>query len=216
MKNIKLIFATLLMLAVTTMVFAQRGGNGDRMIQMMTEQLDLTETQVTQVTSIHEEFSTKYKALRDQASAGEQVREEMKALNDQRSAAINNVLTDAQITKWKEVRSGRKDARPTRPAVRPEGSRPEGAGASKKRPKNKAEKLSEELGISNDEAMKVLAINKKYKAELGQLKEGGKKNRKKAKKIKAARKAELLEILTAEQLEKFQELRKERKGAKQK
>ncbi len=82
---------------------AQRGGgrsSPEQMIARATEQLDLTEAQVTQWEAIHEKYG-------DQMREARQNREEAEALRQKIEEEINATLNEEQQIKFAEMKESR-------------------------------------------------------------------------------------------------------------
>lgn len=86
----KMLPIALLAATLTLPVYAKPPGGGmdpERQLDMMTERLSLTDTQVTQVQAILEATQTERDALREQ----------MQALRDSTDTQIKAILTDDQV-----------------------------------------------------------------------------------------------------------------------
>jgi len=244
MKNIKFIltaFAAVLMMSVTAFAQApQKGNRGDRMVTMMTEQLDLSEEQVTKIIAIQQEFREEMRALRSGAGADTDrivMRTEIQKVAAEQETAIQAVLNKDQIAKWETAKAERGQTRPgginrsniDRPTKdkskmdRPvKGKRSIDAttkGKSKpmQRPQkprtNKADKMQKALDLSDSQATELKTTTKAHYADMKALKADGAKKRK-FKKAEKKYKADVKNLLTAEQFKKWTSM-KEKKSVKQ-
>jgi len=238
MKNIKSILALFVaVLLVSTATYAQRpsapgADRGNKMVEMMTEELGLSDAQIERITVIQDEFTEKMRAMRGQTNGDRTaMRDEMQKTAKERESAISNVLTEEQRTKWAEVKGqrGKRPAMAERPVKRPDVRRPNPqrpamkdgdkrpAIDGSKRPRgvrnsNKANKLQKELGLSDTQAKELKKLSKAHKANVKELKANG-KERKIKKANKKHRKA-VKKLLTPEQFEKWTAMKAEKKGVK--
>ena len=105
----KQIFALMLLLAVTTFGFAQRGP--DRLDRMKTE-LDLTEAQTQRLTEINEQFKKQRESLRVKEFGSEEDRRNAhRTLRQKHRDAIRSVLTPEQQTRARALRQQHRDER---------------------------------------------------------------------------------------------------------
>lgn len=147
-KSILALFVAVLLMSATTYAQKPTAPGADRankMVEMMAEELGLSDAQIERITVIQNEFTEKMRAMRGNTSGDRTaMRDEMKKLAADRETAINNVLTEEQLTKWETMktergnrpRMGERPARPDgkRPVVKDgEGKRP-GMGERPKRP----------------------------------------------------------------------------------
>jgi len=216
MKNIKLIltaFATVLMIGTALAQAPQKSAKrGDKMMAMMTEQLDLTEDQVIRITAIQQEYREKMQALRGQNSNvdREAMRAEMQTVKTEQDLAVKSVLSEDQIAKWEILKAERAA---NRPANRSQIERPRGPKTiNGKDSANRAGKLQAALGLSDDQAAALKALKKTYHADLKALQTDGTKR--KNKKVTKRYHAEIQKILTPEQYEKWTAMRAEKKARK--
>ena len=81
----------------------------------MTQELNLTEAQQTQIRTIHESARTQFKAVHDNASlTPEQKRARMQELRTSVDSQINAVLTAEQRQKWAAMKADREKRQPRR------------------------------------------------------------------------------------------------------
>lgn len=224
MKNIKLMltaFAAVLLMSATVFAQAPKKGveRGDRMMEMMAEQLDLSETQVEKITVIQQEFKKKMRALRTESNGDrEAMRETMNKMVAEQETTIKGLLNEEQLEKWEVMRKERSVQRPGQSKVqRPKLQnskdlvRPKSKASMKdtavKRPRkpraaSKANKLQKELGLSDEQAIRLKEVNSTYRAKMKELKAKGAKKRK-VKSATRKQKAAVKKILTPEQFEKW-------------
>lgn len=78
----------------------------DKMIEKMKTNLDLSDDQVAKIKTIHQNFATKAKAIReDNNLSAEQKKEQLATLAKERKEAVNNVLTPEQKEKQKSFKN---------------------------------------------------------------------------------------------------------------
>lgn len=226
-KSILALFVAVLLMSTTT--YAQRpsapgADRGNKMMEMMTTELGLSDTQVERITTIQEEFTAKMRALR---SSGDKtaMRDEMKQLAEKREATISSVLTEEQRTKWAAMKADR-GSRPNmgeRPA-RPEGKRPSASNSGKrpstdgnKRPRgmrdgSNANKMEKALGLSSSKATALKKLSKEHQANIKELKASGKER--KIKKVNKKHDKAVKKLLTSEQYEKWSAMKLDKKNVK--
>ena len=216
MKNIKLIltvFATVVMMSAAFAQAPQKTAKrGDKMMAMMTEQLDLTEDQIIRITAIQQEYREKMQALRGQNSNPdrEAMRAEMERVKTEQDLAVKSVLSEDQIAKWEILKAERVANRPTN---RSQMERPRGPQTvNGKDSANRAGKLQAALDLSDEQAAALKALKKTYHADLEALQTDGTKR--KNKKVTKRYHAEIQKILTPEQYEKWTAMRAEKKARK--
>ena len=89
-----------------------RGMGGERQIQMMTKQLNLTPDQVTKLKAIDADNMQQMMALRnDTTTAQSDKRSKMMALRQDRETKIKAILTDDQKTKYDEMQAKMRERR---------------------------------------------------------------------------------------------------------
>lgn len=115
---------------------AEKGPRGPRpprmemMGERMAKQLGLSEDQKTQIKAINESYRPQFDALRDDASlTKEQRREKFQALQKERVAKVDAVLTPEQRTKAQEMRAKQQERmKHLRDGKGPRGHGPGGPG----------------------------------------------------------------------------------------
>lgn len=89
-----------------------RGMGGERMVQMMTKQLNLTPDQVTKLKAIDADDTQQMMALRDNTSMAQaDKRTKMMALRQDHEGKIKAMLTDDQKTKYEEMQARMRERR---------------------------------------------------------------------------------------------------------
>lgn len=129
MKKIGIV---IMLLLSTTVFFAQ---NNQRMtpkerqaktIERLTKSLELSDTQVTQVTAFYDTETTKMEALRsNKGSDREQMREDMKQLTEDTDASITTILTEEQLPKFEAYITERNEKMASRQKQGGDGERKE-------------------------------------------------------------------------------------------
>ncbi len=130
----KLMFSFLMLLLGVSSIYAQRPDRGnmeklspEEMAQKQTERLsealELTETQYSQVYNIALEFINKKQELRENSTDREAMRESSKQLREEETTALKAVLTEAQIVKLEAMKEEMQDRRGSRERGGSRGSR---------------------------------------------------------------------------------------------
>lgn len=129
MKKIGIV---IMLLLSTTVFFAQ---NNQRMtpkerqaktIERLTKSLELSDTQVTQVTAFYDTETTKMEALRSNKDMDrEQMRENMKQLTEDTDASITTILTEEQLPKFETYTTERNEKMASRQKQGGDGERKE-------------------------------------------------------------------------------------------
>lgn len=133
-KSILALFVAVLLMSATT--YAQRptapgADRANKMVEMMAEELGLSDAQIERITVIQNEFTEKMRAMRGNTNGDRTaMRDEMKKVAADRETAINNVLTEEQLTKWETMKAERGN----RSGKRPDGKRPVMKDGEGKRP----------------------------------------------------------------------------------
>ncbi len=228
-KSILALFVAVLLMSTTT--YAQRpsapgADRGSKMVEMMTNELGLSDAQIERITVIHDEFTEKMRAMRGNANGDRTaMRDEMQKAAKEREAAINNVLTEEQRTKWTEMKEqrGKRPGMAERPTKRPDGKRP--AMKDGKRPaidggnrprgvrdSSRANKLQKAMGLSDAQAKELKKLNKAHQTKVKELQASGKER--KIKKVNKKHRKAVEKLLTPEQFEKWKAMKSERKVKK--
>jgi len=223
-KSILALFVAVLLMSTTT--YAQRpsapgADRGNRMVEMMTKELGLSDVQVEKIKVIQDEFTEKMRGMRGQANNANSdrtaMREEMQKAAEGREAAIMGVLSGEQREKWTTM----KEKRGKRPDMvkRPEmgsGKRPAADGAGKrapkgtgKRPEMRGKKLQKTLGLSDAQTKELKKLTKDNQTKIKELKASGKER--KIKRVNKKYRAAVKKLLTPEQYEKWTSVKAQRK-----
>ncbi|MFK7906342.1 MAG: T9SS type A sorting domain-containing protein [Chitinophagales bacterium] len=116
MKSIKIITLGLFFMAISASLLAQgsphhhkRFGNAEDKIAKMTEELDLSPEQVTQLKAIHEKYAPNIQELRTQTKENRQQNfEAFKEIRQAQKAEFQEVLTEEQMTLFQQKRQERR------------------------------------------------------------------------------------------------------------
>ena len=111
MKRIQKFALTMtLILVAGIFVFAQRPmhrhgqlANFDKMLEHMTQELELSENQIAEITKLHEDFAIKFKEARTAEEPGAN-REAMQSLRKEMTDDMKKILTEEQVEKWEQIR----------------------------------------------------------------------------------------------------------------
>lgn len=181
--------------------FGQKGQMGQMHkgegVKAMAKDLDLTDTQKQEMKKIHQDTQSKLEALRaDKTITVGEMESRRKAILDEQKAKMDALLTTEQKAKIEQRKTEMKEK----------------AGQMQEK---RQEKMKEELGLSNDQAAKLKALNEKARNQVQAIKNDSKLTQEekmaKLKALKETTDAERKTILTAEQNAKFETLRAERK-----
>lgn len=233
----KKIFLLSIMLFSVLFVNAQKakttaGERAQNKVDRMTKQLDLTETQQSQLYDIYAaEFAkTKVKKKGKDMSA-----EELKAFKAERKAAkadfqnqVTSVLNDEQLTKYETMgkQKSKKGKGKMKPAKVQKNKARKNVDKPKKSPEEKIQKrvdrLTDKLGLNERQQVQLTDL---YASQTPKVKGQAKKELSKEERqtMKENRKIEkgdfeaaLTQILTPAQLETYQKMGAEKKGKKSK
>jgi len=225
---------------------AQGRGNGkaqgfdaervaERQTQQLTQQLELSEDQMTKVKAISLEYAKKQQDVRTSTENRAEVRPQIQALNKEKNAAIKTVLTDKQIEKWSAVqvqRRTKQSARKGRPqgkkSAKIEGARPDGSKVSprpnrapRKKPTaaesaaRRTEKLKKDVNLTEEQTTQVEAIHLKYAEKKMDARTNRTETVNMMKELYTAENEEINAVLTEEQISKRDTLNAERKAKKE-
>ena len=220
-KIIAFSFAFLLSLNLAT---AQQGeskekhmknseSRAEKQTQRMTEKLSLTDTQIKQVAAINLTFAEKMKAAKEANTEKGEGREAFKSIRNEHHAAIKTVLTPEQVAKFDtdlankkgKGRHGKKGHR-----------RGEGKSAEE-RAAHHTERLTEKLSLSEEQTVKVAAINldfAKKAAAIRAANEDREAGKKAIKILRTEQKAAIKTTLTPEQITQFEAMKDGKRGHK--
>jgi Spy/CpxP family protein refolding chaperone len=178
----------------------QGEGRSREQVEKMKTALSLNDEQYASIKAIDEKYRTKHHALKkDTAATKADKVDAMKAIHKERSKEIAGVLTSEQQDKWKAF------------------NKAQSAQRKADRAKAKAERrenLKTTLALTDEQASKMEAIDKKFHAKMkASKKEESPKDKKKAlfKQYRDEHDAEIKAILTPDQLEKYQAIKSERR-----
>ena len=175
----KRIFVTMLALILTASVFAQsdnakankakkewrQNDKGDR--KEMMKDLNLTESQRTQMKLLNEDFKNKMQSLRnDRTLSAEQVKQKRLELTKQHHSNIESLLTSDQKKIWKEKRD---DMRDDMRDERGKGNRKTGQFKNKKDRHNRVGDITKNLNLSPEQQKQVATLDQKFKASVDNI-----------------------------------------------
>jgi hypothetical protein len=201
-KNMKTIVMLLMMLATTSVIFAQRGHgrwHGDpqamanRQTDKMKSALSLDERQYAAVKNINTFYATKLMTMRkDSTTARESKRTEMQNLRTQKEKEIAAVLSPDQQTKWKNIQSEMKAKHDTL------GRHDYG---------KHHQEMKTALSLSDDQQKRMDDVNKSFRDKFHAVKADSTLSkddaRKKIAEIKNAQDSEVKNILSPDQYAKW-------------
>lgn len=175
----KRIFVTMLALTLTAGVFAQsdnakankakkewrQNNKGDR--KDMMKDLNLTESQRTQMKLLNEDFKNKMQSLRnDRTLSAEQVKQKRQELTKQHHSNIESLLTSDQKKIWKEKRD---DMRDDRRDEHGKGNRKTGQFKNKKDRHNRVGDITKNPNLSPEQQKHVATLNQKFKVSVDNI-----------------------------------------------
>jgi Spy/CpxP family protein refolding chaperone len=175
----------------------------------MMKDLNLTDAQKAQMKASREEMKAKMDALKaNTALTDDQRKQQREALMMEQRAKMESILTPEQKAKMATSSLGKQGKDKKEWKRGGEGHR-EGM-----------EKMKTELGLSNDQAAKLKALNEQSHTQMKAIRENtalteaAKKEQMKA--VKENAKTQRQSILTAEQIKKMEEMKKNHKKAERK
>lgn len=197
----KKIFLFTLAVMLSANLFAQRGSGTtmfERRLERMKEELSLSEEQVKRLTEANEKFLQEHSKLRTDTTLTRSERmERQKGLMETREKSLKEILTEDQYKQW--MASGPGSNRQP---------------AQQRRRVSPIEQLKTEVGVSEDVARKIMAINTSAARQMQSLRSDTTMTddeRKKARqKVTDDRVESLKKIMTKEQYEKFVAYEKKR------
>ena len=136
MKNLLSIIAVALLMSMTSFAQGPGGGRGGRgpmteedvkeRVSSLAETLKMTDDQQDKILKYELEFNTKMQVEREKNQGNrEAMRESMMKYREEREEKYSEVLTEEQMTKYREIREQRRGQRPQRDGQGGEGNRPE-------------------------------------------------------------------------------------------
>ncbi|MEZ4883638.1 MAG: hypothetical protein R3E32_02785 [Chitinophagales bacterium] len=222
----KLMLSCLMLLLGVSSIYAQKANHkfGDmnpeekakKHSERMTEQLGLSDAQANKVYSINLEYSQKAKSLFDGTADKEAAKEKMKELRTSQKAAIEAVLTPAQLTKLQTLEAERKANRGEHKGGFKGGKK---GGHANMNPEERAQKhtqkMTEELGLSTTQASQIQSILLQYgnrKKVLWENSTDKEATKASMKDLMKSQKAAIEAVLTPAQITKMEALKAEHKA----
>jgi len=237
----KKIFLLSIMLFSVLFVNAQKakktaGERAQNKVERMTKQLDLTETQQSQLYDI---YATEFAKTKTKKKGNEMSKEELKTFKAERKAAradfqnqVTSVLTDEQLAKYETMGKQRskkgkgKGEGKVKPAKVQKNKARKNVNQPKKSPEEKIQKrvnrMTEKLGLNERQQTQMtdLYASRTPKVKGQAKKELSKEERQAMKEDRKLEQADfeaaLSQILTPAQLETYQKMGTEKKGKKSK
>ena len=175
----KRIFVTILALILTASVFAQTDkakGNksnrewnqhnkGDR--KDMMKDLDLTESQRTQMKSINENFRNQMQSLKnDKTLSAEQLKQRRQELAQEHKSKIENILTSDQKKIWKDKRDEMREDRKEEGGKK---GRRTGKFENKMDRHEGAGDITKNLNLSSEQQKQVATLNQKFRTNTNSI-----------------------------------------------
>jgi hypothetical protein len=212
-KVMKKIFLSLMLIAGLSLgIYASpargEGHRGGKLRGM--KELNLSQEQQEQLKSIHKDFASKFKDLREDNSISKEVKQEkVKELVAAKQDRVKGILTPEQQSKWEKSKEQRtkftqKDGRKK---FRKEHRSHAYKGERNNHRKGKDRMAS--LDLNTDQKIKIDALDKDFKEKAQALKNeqalSKEAKREKYKELAKAHKAEVSSILTAEQKAKMKD-----------
>ena len=188
-------------------IFAQSTDNTckrmDKMETFLKDSIKISADQQSKISAVHAEYCPKLQAVKSAENTSEDKKKELKTLRKEVQAKYKEILTDEQLKSLKAKRKAKKEHRKNHPKKKMDAQ-------------SMTNKMTEELGLTETQKPKVLALNQQLiddrKTIRTQAKEGAEKDQ-----VKTARKAAmkkykdgLKEVLTEEQLKTLKSKRKKR------
>ena len=189
------------------LTFAQEGkanaeAKAERMVEKMAENLELSDEQREKVEAVGVEMiQTKQKIKHDETISEEVQKEQLKALKETFNSEMKEILSEEQYAKFKE--NHRKNS----------------GKSLEEKARAKADRMTEELGLSEEQNEQVYQLNLKVANKIKAIKERDDLSDEKKKEFikgnKKDYKSVLSIILTEEQMTKLKELKAEKKEKKE-
>lgn len=214
----KKIIVSMLALTLTMGAFAQdktttqkkgnsewrQKGNGDRM-----EKLNLTENQKQQMKSFNDDFKGKMQILKNDNSLSEDARKQKRMeLMKAHRAQVETILTPEQKKQWQ-------DEKKTGGYKAMKGEDKMAGRAGKRGGRQGFDKMTKDLNLSNDQAVKLKKINEDFRASVEKTKSNNAltadQKKEQMKTLHQQHKQAIEATLTAEQRDKMKEQMKNRR-----
>jgi len=161
------------------------------------DKLNLTDAQKQQAKQIREDFKKQMKDLKDQGLTEEQLKEKRRELAKQEHDKMQSILTAEQREKAKDLRKEEKKERKDDWKDRKE----DGA--------KRAEKMKEELDLTDAQSTQLKSINENFRKEMKAIHENssltGEQKKQQMKQLQQKHKEQIQSLLTAEQKEKVKD-----------
>ena len=218
----KRIFVTMLALILTASVFAQsdnakankakkdwrQNDKGDR--KEMMKDLNLTESQRTQMKSLNEDFKNKMQSLKsDNSLSAEEVKQKRLELTKQHHSNIESLLTSDQKKIWKEKRD---DMRDDRRDERGKGNRKTGQSKNRKDRHNRVGDITKNLNLSPEQQKNVATFDQKFKGSVDNIRTNTsltqEQKKEQLKELHKDHRQSIETLLTSEQKTQFKETMK--------
>ncbi len=215
---IKLIAFSFALFLSLNIVVAQQGESNEKHMknpevraqkqtQRMTEDLSLSEAQISQVAKINLTFAEKMKA----AKAANSEKETCKNIRTEHSNAIKAVLNTEQITQFDAMKDNRGHK-----GKRGKGHHKGGTKSSEERAAHHTERLTEKLSLNEAQATKIAAINLEFAKKADAIKEANEDReagREEMNALRTEQKTVIKAVLNTEQITQFDAM-KDKRGHK--
>ena len=186
----------------------------ERQLENLKNKLALTETQVGQLSTIIKAYTAKANAAKEAATEKGAARETIKALRAEKVMAIKGILNSEQLVKYEAMKKERKDRRSGKGLKGRRGAHAKHKVTTEERAQRQTERLTEKLGLSEEQATKIAAINltaaQKRKAIKKATTEKG-TDREALKSLRSEKRTAIKSILTPEQLTAYEAMKSDRK-----
>lgn len=205
MKKSMILFGLMI---ISTIMFAQRRMDpmerAAKQAERMKTELGLDEVQYKAVRAISEEHAAKLtKISRDSTLSKEARHQQMKAYHNEKEAALQKVLTEAQRKKLAENRSEQRSKH---------------SGRMARHQGDYGDRMKKELSLSDDQTEKIKAINREFGQKFSALRNDSTisnvDNKKSMKQLRDEHQKKLKSVLTEEQFDKWEKMKSEHKRRK--
>lgn len=214
----KRIFVTMLALSLTAGVFAQsetaerkiekkewkQKDRGDRKDVM--KDLNLTETQRTQIKALNQDYRSKMQSLKaDKSLSEEQLKQQRLHLTRQHRSNIENLLTNDQKKIWKEKQFEFKEDRK-------DGGAKKRSFKNKQRQHGKVDAITSNLNLSTEQQKQLISIEKKFKDDADQVRSNAsftpEEKKERLNNLRKDHKQSIENLLTSDQRQQLKENKK--------
>jgi len=189
--------------------FRNSDKRSEKQIERLTTELTLSATQVSQLTAIEADYTTKKKATKEAASERGAAKDAMKTLRSEKMTAIKAILNTEQLAKFETMKSEGKGRRGHK------GERGRHGGTPEERAAKHTERLTEKLSLSAEQATKVAAINTDFAAKRKAAKDSAtdrEEGRAAKEALRSEHKTAIKAVLTPEQIATYEAMKSEGKG----